>query len=89
VRAFAAERGVTDYLVPLYELTRKCFPGVEITVTQEWDYEIAGLGWIIFQVAVYGIWNSKERRAGKDNWIEQVVSKIPPDARGSFVVRME
>ena len=27
VRRFAAERGVTDYLVPLYELTRRCFPG--------------------------------------------------------------
>ena len=27
VRRFAAERGVTQYLVPLYELAKRCFGG--------------------------------------------------------------
>ena len=32
VRRFAAERGVTDYLVPLFELAKKCFDGAEVHV---------------------------------------------------------
>ena len=62
VRRFAAARGVTEYLVPLYELTRRCFPGAAITVTQESDYEIPGLGWIVYNVAVYDTWDDAPRR---------------------------
>ena len=33
VVAFAAERDVTQYLMPVYELTRRCFPGAGRTET--------------------------------------------------------
>ncbi len=43
VLAFAAERGVTDYLTPLYDLAKHCFPGADVTVTFESDCEEPGL----------------------------------------------
>jgi hypothetical protein len=87
VLAFAAERGVTDYLVPIYELTRRCFPGVEIAVTQQNDYEIADLGWIVFETAV-GDWDFDRYRAAKGRWIAELVRSIPPAARQPFVLGM-
>jgi hypothetical protein len=88
VRAFAAERGVTEYLVPLYELAKRCFPGAEMTVTQEYDCEIPDLGWIVYEVAVYGTWDDEPRLAAHRRWIEELVRTVPPDARGSFVLGM-
>jgi hypothetical protein len=89
VLAFAAERGVTDYLVPLYELTKQCFPGATVTVCQENDYEIAGLGWVVYEVAVYDTWDDGPRRAAHNRWVEELVRTVPADARGSFVVGMQ
>ncbi len=88
VRRFAAERGVTEYLVPLYELAKRCFPGANVTVSQENDYEIPDLGWIVYEVAVYGTWDDEPRRAAHRRWIEELVQVIPGDARGSFVLGM-
>src|SRR5438093_13639570 len=87
VRAFAAERGVTHYLVPLFELTRRCFPGVEIVVTQDNDYEIAGLGWIIYEVAV-GDWDLDRYRAAQDRWIDEFLRSVPPADRAPFILGM-
>jgi hypothetical protein len=67
VRRFAAERGVTQYLVPLYELAKRCFDGADVAVTQEYDCEIAGLGWIVFAPAV-GDWDLDRYRASKERW---------------------
>jgi hypothetical protein len=88
VRRFAADRGVTDYLMPLYELTQRCFPGAAITLTQENDYENPGLGWIVYNVAVYDTWDQESCQAAHYRWIEELVRSIPPDARGSLVVGM-
>jgi hypothetical protein len=85
VLAFAAERGVTGYLVPLYELTQRCFPGVDIAVTQQNDYEIADLGWIVFELAV-GEWDIDRYRAAKDRWIGEFLRSVPPDDRQPFVL---
>ena len=84
VLAFAAERGVTEYLVPLYELTRRCFPAAEVAVKQENDYEIAGLGWIVFEVAAYGTWPDEARRAARRRWLDELIKTTPPDARQPF-----
>ena len=50
VRRFAAERGVTPYLAPLYNLARRCFPGAEVTIALNVDGEIADLAWIVYEV---------------------------------------
>jgi hypothetical protein len=86
VRRFAAERGVTDYLVPLYELTRRCFPGAEIAIVQENDYEIAGLAWIVYEALVYDSWDDEPRRAAYHRWIEAFIEICPSDKSINFTL---
>lgn len=85
VLAFAADRGVTDSLVPLYELAKRCFPGADMTVTLESDYEIPGLHWIVYEVAS-SHWPDGPRRAARRRWMEEKVRTIPTDARGAFAL---
>jgi len=40
VLAFAKERGVTDYLGPVLDLTRQAFPGATVRVTLEIEAEM-------------------------------------------------
>jgi hypothetical protein len=87
VLMFAAERGVTDHLGPLYELTRRCFPGVEIAVTQQDDYEFADMGWIVFEPSV-GEWDLARYRAAKDKWIGEFLGAVPPADRQPFILGM-
>jgi hypothetical protein len=87
VLAFAARHGVTDYLVPLYELTRQCFPGAEVTVVQEDDYEIADLGWIVYLVAA-GDRPDESANAARSRWREAKMRTLPPAASGAFVLRV-
>jgi hypothetical protein len=87
VRRSAAERGATDYLTPIYELTRRCFPGADIIVVQENDYEIADLDWIVFEVDVHD-WDFDRYRTAKTHWITELVRSVPPDARQPFVLGM-
>ena len=86
VLAFAAERGVTEYLVPLYELTKQCFPGAAVTVCQEYDYEIAGLGWIVYEVSVYDTWDDEPRWAAKRRWIADFIRLCPGDESINFTL---
>jgi hypothetical protein len=85
VLAFAAERGVTDYLVPLYELVKRCFPGAAVTVTQAYDYEIASLGWIVFTPAL-NEWDSEQYRAAKERWYAGFRELCPGDESINFVM---
>jgi hypothetical protein len=85
VVAFAAERGVTDYLVPLYELAKQCFPGAEVTVRHESDGDLAGLAWIVFVVAA-GHWPDGPRRAGRRRWTAEKLRALPPAACESFAL---
>ncbi len=51
VIAFAAETGATDYLVPVYEMTRRVYPMAgRITSVMDYDAEIEGLRHIRFDV---------------------------------------
>lgn len=83
VRRFAAERSVTDYLVPLYELASQCFDGADVAVQLELDHEVAGLGWIVYVVASPD-WDRERSWAAKNVWRKTVVATLPPDARQPF-----
>jgi hypothetical protein len=84
VRAFAAERGVTDYLVPLYELAKQCFPGADVIVLHERDPDLAGLEWVCFEAAAAD-WDADRYRAAKDCWQAEFVL-LPPPVREAFVL---
>jgi hypothetical protein len=85
VRRFAAARGVTDYLVPLYELAKRCFPGADVTVTFESDYEIPDLHWIVYDVAA-DHWPDEPWQAAQSHWRDEKLRALPPDACGYFVL---
>lgn len=85
VLAFAAERGVTDYLSPLYELARSSFDGADIIVALESDHEIPGLRWIAFDIAV-SCWDVDQYRAARDAWGTAFIELCPPDVRESFAL---
>jgi hypothetical protein len=87
VRAFAAERGVTEYLGPLYELAKDCFEGAGVTVRQENDCEIPGLRWIVYEVPV-GDWNLERVQTSYDRWTTEFHRACPGDARAAFVLGM-
>ena len=55
VAAFAAERGLTPYLVPVLQLTDRVFPGRRTAVFVEADMEIADLRYIAIGVDVTGL----------------------------------
>jgi hypothetical protein len=85
VVAFAAERGVTDYLVPLYDLARRCFPGADVAVEFESDYEIAGLSWVVYAVTV-SHWELERIQSAYRNWLAEFSDACPPDASAAFVL---
>ena len=55
VRAFAAERGAAEYVEPLLELARQCFPGAPLSIFLEEDLVIEGLWFIVIEVDVTDI----------------------------------
>jgi hypothetical protein len=56
VTAFAAETGVTDYLIPVWEMTRRVFPAARsVMPALEYDPEIEGDRHIVFKVEVSGL----------------------------------
>lgn len=87
VLAFAAERGVTDYLVPLYDLAKRCFDVADVTVTFESDYEIPGLSWIVYQVAA-GHLQESPRRAAYYRFTDEKLTMLPPFACEPFATRV-
>jgi hypothetical protein len=87
VRRFAAARGVTEYLVPLYELAKRCFDGADVTVTQENDCEVADLGWIVFAPATSD-WDLDRYRSAKARWYAGFVELCPSDDSINFVLRI-
>jgi hypothetical protein len=86
VRRFAAERGVTHYLVPLHELAKRCFDDADVGVTQEYDCEIADLGWIVLAPAA-GTWASDRYQAAKERWYAGFRELCPSDDSINFVLR--
>src|SRR5436309_9567859 len=86
VRRFAAERGVTQYLVPLYEVAKRCFDGANVTVTFQSDYEIPDLHWIVYDVVVRD-WDLEQIQASYRRWLTAFNETCPPDVSGAFALR--
>jgi hypothetical protein len=87
VLRFAADRGVTEYLVPLYELARRCFDGVDVAVKVEHDYEAPGLSWVVFEVPV-AAWDMGRYQAAHDRWLAGFGGLCPSDLSIHFVLGM-
>lgn len=56
VIAFAAETCATEYLIPVWEMTRRVYPTARsVAPVLEYDPEIAGLRCIVFNVEISGM----------------------------------
>src|SRR5262245_41861034 len=87
VRRFAAARGVTDYLVPLYDLARRCFDGAEVAVRLEEDAEIADYRWIAYEVDTVGR-TAEQLFDAHLRYTKALVEMCPPQVSECFALGM-
>src|SRR3954465_12375845 len=85
VLAFAAERGVAEYLAPLYELAKQCFDRAEVRILHERDPEIPNLQWIVLEVASAD-WPPERYQQAHARWLAGFHQTCPASARASFVL---
>ena len=76
VWAFAAEKGVTDYLPAVLEMTRRLLPHVPIEVLVKDDPELSYNRQIVFE-AVVGDMGVDERVAAYEQWSREVFRHCP------------
>ena len=88
VAAFAAERGLTPYLVPVLELTDRVFPGRRTAVFVEADMEIADLRYIAIGVDVTGL-SLEQLRDTRNLWRDGLFACCPSTHVCDFVLARE
>jgi hypothetical protein len=89
VLALAAELGVTEYLEPLLEMTRRVFPSLrQLTVRVEEDWEIADERWITFEVCDPSLTADQYLKSQHD-WCEALFDLCPAPQVCSFVLALD
>jgi DNA-binding transcriptional LysR family regulator len=76
VLAFAAEQGVSAYLDPLLDATRRNFPGAALEVEVADDPEVANDRRIVFRVDVTG-WSADDMFQAENKWTEDLFRHCP------------
>ena|SRR5262245_56983984 len=76
VLRFAAEQGVSAYLDPLLDATRRTFPGTPIETVIEDDPELPDDRRILFRVDVTG-WSADALFSAENSWIEELFRHCP------------
>ena len=76
VLAFAAAQGVSAYLNPLLDATRRVFPGTSLETVVEDDPEVADDRRIVFRVDVTG-WLADEIFKAENLWTEELFRCCP------------
>ena len=87
VLAFAAEKGVTDYLPGLFNLTQRTFAGRPIKVVLEEDAEIEDYEHIVFEVET-GDMTVEQLMAAHNAWTQGVMDLCPPTPGLYFLLGM-
>ena len=88
VLAFAAERGLTSYLEPVLEMSRRVFPGRRITAEMAADYEIPDERYITVWVDVTGL-AAKQLGDQSDCWYAELREICGRDRESRFHLGME
>lgn len=85
----AAKHGAGEYLLPIWEMTRRLFPApLQINVFVEDDPEIADLQFIVFEVKVPG-WHAQQMYEAERRWIAGLLECYPSPRLASFVLGFE
>ena len=84
VLSFAAEKGVSEWVYPVLEMTARAFPGRSIKLSVEYDYEDPEWQYIVLRTDVHDY--TTEQYITADNALgAEFVRRIPPPARRYFV----
>ena len=76
VAAFAAEAGVSEYLIPVVEMTRRRFPTAPLTVLVEDDPEIPNERYLVIEADVTG-WEEDALFAAQQGWTTDLFAHCP------------
>lgn len=88
VLAFAAEHGLTPYLEPVLEMTRRAFPGRPITAEMTADYEIPDERYVAVWVDVTGL-TADQLGDQSDRWYSGLREICGRDREERFYLGME
>jgi hypothetical protein len=86
VLAYAAEKGVEEFLDPHLEISKRLFPSAQrLDVHLEEDPEIADLRFIVFRVDVADM-DVEQAARTQDQWIRESRRCCPPTPDCAFVL---
>jgi hypothetical protein len=89
VDAYAASQQVDQYLMPLWEATRRIFPTANwVKVHVDKDPEIRDLRWIVFDVQVKGL-SRTEAVAVNRQWIQELLRCCPTTKAHHFTLLLD
>jgi hypothetical protein len=75
VAAFAAEQGVSEFLTPVLEMTRRVFPAAPLAPRVESDPDVADR-YIVIEVDVSD-WEERPLFAAQQSWTGELFSHCP------------
>jgi hypothetical protein len=84
VLAFAAEKGVSEWVYPVIEMTARAFPGRAIKLYVQYDCEDSDLQVIILETNVRDL-TTEQYRAADDALGAEIIRSVPPRVRQYFV----
>lgn len=84
VLSFAVEKGVSDFVAPVLEMTARTYPGRSIRLFVEYDYEDPDWQYIVVEVDAGG-YSTEQYVAAHHAWAAEFVGTIPAFARQFFV----
>jgi hypothetical protein len=84
VLSFAAEKGVSEWVCPVLEMTARVFAGCPIKVFVECDYEDSDWQYIVLEADVKG-YDSEQLLAAQQQWAREIVRSVPDHPRQFFI----
>jgi hypothetical protein len=84
VLSFAAEKGVSEWVYPVLELTGRVFAGCPMKIFVEHDYEDSDWQYIVLEVGSKG-YTSEQLFAAQQQWSAEMVQSLPDYPRQYFI----
>src|SRR4051812_43550345 len=84
VLSFAAEKGVSEWVYPILEMTVRIFAGCPVKVFVEHDYEDPDWQYIVLEADPKGYTNDQLLSARKQ-WTREIVGSVPAHPRQYFI----
>ena len=84
VLSFAAEKGVSEWVYPVLEMTARAFAGCPIRLFVECDYEDADWQYIVLEADVKD-YTSDQTYAAQRQWTRELVVSVPAQPGQFFI----